>query len=103
MDEGDGLARDVALRLAGAQQAHAVLRESMRGFPDVVDAEAEVMDAAFRIAFEEFGDRRIRSRRLHQLDLGGTKLDIGKPHALLDVHRARPDLQSVFLLELARR
>ena len=49
MEEGDGLARDVALRLAGAQQAHAVLSESMRGFPDVVDAEAEVMDAAFRL------------------------------------------------------
>src|SRR5215471_8893797 len=52
MDEGDRFVRDVALRLAGAQHAHAVLSESMRGLLDIVDAEAEVMDAAFRITFE---------------------------------------------------
>src|SRR6516164_3507611 len=56
MEEGDRLAGDVALRLAGAQHAHAVLSERTRGFLDVVDAEAEVMDAALGIALEEFGD-----------------------------------------------
>jgi len=60
MDEGDRLTRDVALRPAAAQHAHAVLSESMRGLLDTVNAEAEVMDAAFRITFEEFGDRRTR-------------------------------------------
>src|SRR6516225_9662554 len=86
-------------RPAGAR----ILRESMRGFPDVVDAEAEVMDAAFRIAFEEFGDRRIRPRRLYQLDLGGAKLDIGETHALLGVDHARSDAKPVFVVELPRR
>ena len=75
----------------------------MRGFPDVVDAEAEVMDAAFRVAFEEFGDRRIRPRWLHQLDLGGAKLDIGETHALLGVDHARSDAKPVFVVELPRR
>jgi hypothetical protein len=70
---------------------------------DIIDAEAEVMDAAFRIAFEEFGDRRIRPRRLHQLDLGGAKLDIGETHALLGVDHARSDAKPVFVVELPRR
>jgi hypothetical protein len=70
---------------------------------DIIDAEAEVMDAAFRIAFEEFGDRRIRPRRLHQLDLGGAKLDIGETHALLGIYHARSDLEPVFVVELPRR
>ena len=67
---------------------------------DVVDAEAEVMNAALRIAFEEFGDRGIRPRRFDQLDPGGAELDIGKPHALLGVFHARSDRESVFLVEL---
>src|SRR5262245_9836267 len=103
MEEGDRLARDVALRPTGAQHGPAVLSESMRGLLDIVDAEAEVMNAAFRIAFEEFGDRRIRPRRLHQLDLGGAKLDIGETHALLGVHHARSNTKPVFVVELARR
>ena len=58
------------------------------------------MNAAVRIAFEEFGDRGIRPRRFDQLDPGGAELDIGKPHALLGVFHARSDRKSVFLVEL---
>ena len=72
-------------------------------FVHLVDAQREMMDAALRIAFEEFGDRRIRPRRLHQLDLRGAELDIGEAHALLGVHHARPELKAVFLVEVARR
>src|SRR5215831_4470135 len=103
MEKGDRLAGDVVLRLAGAQHAHAVPSERMRGFLDVVDAEAEVMDAAFRIALEESGDRRIRPRRLHQLDLAAAELDIGETHALLGVDHARSDAKPVFVVELPRR
>src|SRR5262245_4166736 len=60
MDEGDALPRDIVLRLAAAQRPHAVPYEVLRGALDVVDAETEMMDAALRIALEEFRDRRIR-------------------------------------------
>src|SRR5262249_24136811 len=103
MKEGDRLAGDVALRLAGAQHAHAVLSERTCGFLDIVDAEAEVMDAALGIALEEFGDRRIRPRRLHQLDLTAAELDVGQTHALLGVDHARSDAKPVFVVELPRR
>ena len=62
----------------------------MRGLLHVVDTEREVMDAALRIALEKFRDRRIRTRRLHQLDLAAGKLDVGEPHALLLVDIRSP-------------
>src|SRR5262249_23668153 len=102
MEEGDRLARDVALRLAGAYPPP-VLSERIRGPLAVPRAEAAMMDAAFRIAVEGFGDRRIRLRRLHQLDLGGAKVHIGETHALLGVDRARSDAKPVFIAELPRR
>src|SRR5215510_7540139 len=102
MDEGDALARDVALRLSAAQHAHAGRAEAALGLRDVVDAETEVMDAALGIALEEFGDGRILPRRLDQLDLAGAELYVGEAHALLGVHHARSDHQPVLVLELAR-
>ncbi len=62
-----------------------------------------MMNAALGIAFEELGHRRIRPRRLHQLDLRGAELDIGEADALLGVEHARSDLEPVFLMELPRR
>ena len=63
MDEREALAGDVVLRLAAAQHAHASLRQAAHGVLDVVDAEADVVKAALRIALEELGDRRIWPRR----------------------------------------
>src|SRR5262245_42484515 len=100
MDEGDALTRDVALRPGATQDAHAGRAEAALGLRDVIDAETEVMDAALRIALEELGHGRIRPRRLDQLDLAGAELDIGKAHALLGIHHARPDLEAVFVIEL---
>src|SRR5262245_50991760 len=71
--------------IAAAQHAHAGRGEAAFGRRDVIDAETEVMDAALRIAFEELGDRRIRARWFHQLDLAGAELDISEAHALLGV------------------
>src|SRR5215510_15103964 len=102
MDEGDALARDVALRLAAAQHAHAGRAEAALGLRDVVDAETEVVDAALRIALEELGYGRIRARRLDQLDLSGAKLDIGEAHALLGVDHAWPYRKPVLVVELPR-
>src|SRR5262245_33482857 len=93
MDEGDALTRDVALRPAAAQHAHAGRGEAALGLRDVIDAETEMMDAALGIAFEELGDRRIRARRLDQLDLAAAELDISEAHALLGIHHARSDRQ----------
>src|SRR5262249_56469970 len=95
--------RDSAWRCAAAQPAPAVVSESVRGLLDIVDAEAEVMDAALRIALEELGDRRIPPRRLHQLDLAAAQLDIGETHALLGVDHGRSDAKPVFVVELPRR
>src|SRR5262245_2509720 len=102
MDEGDALARHVVLRLAATQHAHAGRAESVHGLRDVIDAETEVMNAALRVAFEELGDRRIRTRWLDQLDLAGAELDISEAHALLGVHHARSDLEPVLVVELPR-
>src|SRR5215470_5978846 len=92
MDESDALAGDVVLRLAAAQHAHAV-----------VHVQGEMMDAALGIALEELSDRRIRPRRLHQLDLAASELHVSKAHALLGVHLSWSDGQPVFLVQRARR
>ena len=42
---------------------------------DAVDREAEMMDAAFGILLEKLRDRRIGSRRLHELDLRVAEID----------------------------
>jgi len=101
-DERDALAGDIVLRLAAAQHAHAILRQAAHGVLDVIDAEADVVKAALRIALEELGNRRIWPRRLDQLDLGGAELDIGEPHALLGVLHARSDRKSVGLMKPPR-
>src|SRR5262245_28461841 len=103
MEEGDWLARDVVLRPAFTKNADAVFGKSVRGFLYVVDPEAEMMNAALRIALEEFGDRRVGPRRLHQFDLAVAEFDIGEAYALLDVLHARPNREPVFRVELPRR
>src|SRR5262245_36100657 len=54
MDERDRFALHIALPPAFAEHADAVLRKSTRDCLDVVDAEAEVMNAPLGIALEEF-------------------------------------------------
>src|SRR5215831_3553187 len=103
MDEGNGRARDVVLRFAFPQNANTVFAESADGFGDVIDAEADVMNAALRIAFEKFGHRRIGPRRLHQLDPAVAEFDIGEAHALLGVFHAGANLEAVFRAEQPRR
>ena len=103
MDEGDPFARHIELRRAVAQHADALGGEFAGGGVHIVHAQAEMVDAAARISLQEFRDRRIRPRRLHQLDLGAADVDIGEPHALLLVEPALAGRQSVFLLQHARR
>ena len=55
-----------------------------------------MVDAAARIALQEFRHRRIRPRRLHQLDLGAAEIDIGEPHALLLVDFRSPATSPYF-------
>src|SRR5450830_954313 len=100
--KSNALALRVALR-AVAEHAHAFGPDRIRCRRDIVDIEAKMVDAAARIALEEFGDRGIGTRWLHQFDSCIAELDVSKPHALLRVDIDRADLQSVLRVELARR
>jgi len=101
MHESDAFAVHIAALPALAEHARALLREAGSSRGDIVHVEAEMMDAAARISFEEFRHRRIRPRRLHQLDLGGAEIDVGEAHALLLVEHALAHDQSISVGERA--
>ncbi len=70
MQEQHRLAVRADLGVAVAEHARAFGFQLVAGAKNIVDLVADVMDAAVRIAFEEFGDRRVLAERLEQLDLG---------------------------------
>jgi hypothetical protein len=61
-----------------------------------------MMDAALRIALQEFGDRRVRPRRLHQFDLRIAAVDVDKADALFGVDHRRAGLEPILLADRAR-
>ena len=103
MDKGDALPGHIVLRAAIAEDTHTLPAQRGGGGLHHVDAERKVMDATLGIAFEEFGDRRVRARRLHQFDFGVTEVDIDEAHALLRIGVRLADVEAVDLAQPARR
>ena len=68
MEEENRLAMRANFRFPIAKYARAFCNELLAGGLDVVDLIADVMDAAFRVAFEELRDRGVSAERLQQLD-----------------------------------
>src|SRR5262245_14122767 len=75
MEKQYRLAVRAGLRRAVAEHPGALSLEPVACRQDVVDLVAQMVDAAVRIALEEFRDRRFRSERLEQLDLGVRQRD----------------------------
>ena len=70
MQEQHRLAVRADLRLAIAQHPGAGRFERIARGANILDFVADMVDAAVRIAVEEFGDRRGVPERLEQFDLG---------------------------------
>src|ERR1700730_14352998 len=83
MEEQHRLAVGAGLGLAVAEHAGAALFKGITRDADVVDLVAQVMDAAVRIALEEFRDRRALPVRLEQLDFRVGQGDEYRRHAVL--------------------
>lgn len=65
-----------------AENARAASFQAVPRGENIIHLIAEMMDSAIRTFGDKFGDRRIFSQRLKQLDLGIRQLDEGDQHAM---------------------
>ena len=95
MDKRDALAMHIVLRFAVTQHLRAFAREIGAQSIYTFHADTQMMNAALGIALEKFGNRRIGTRRLHQLDLCITEIDIRHAYALLFIDFDLADAKAV--------
>src|SRR5713101_6234481 len=103
MQEQNRLAVRAHLGLAVAQHARALRLERIARGDDVVDLVAQMMDAAVRIALEEFRDRRGRAQRLQEFDLGVGQRDEHRGDAMRRLRLRRRHLGAERLAVYRRR
>src|SRR3990167_10096921 len=75
VEEDDGLAMRADLRLAGTCDGDALDGHLLAGGADVLDLDADVVDAALRVLRKEAGDGRVLAQGLQQFDLGVAEID----------------------------
>ena len=92
MQKQHGPAVRALLRLAVAKHARALRFERVAGRADIGNFIADVVDAAFGIALQEFGNRRRVAKRFDQLDLRVWQSDEDRGHAMLRLRHGRRDL-----------
>jgi len=85
MDKGDRITVDALLSF-GPEQTDTLRREVFDRRVKIFDSERKMMDAAARISFKEFPDRRFRIGRLDQFQFGIAEIEANQPHALPAVY-----------------
>src|SRR6476619_4241923 len=94
MQEQHRLAVRADLRIAVAKHARALRFQPVARGENVIDLIADVMDAAVRIALEEFRDRGVLAERLEQLDLGVRQRDEHRVHTVIRLRHHGGDIRA---------
>lgn len=95
VNKRNALAMYIVLRTTVAQHLGAFAGKFRTRCINAVHTNTEVMYATFGIALKKFGDRRIGTRWLHQLDLCIAQINVSHAHALLFVDKYLADFYAI--------